>query len=222
MGGRVNVTIRLDEQTVYSAARWTNSMPFWVRDMKFIRGERAHLQEYANVKPGFGPAPNCPDGYGLVVFDLVHKRLLSMQCYTGFVQIVPSRHEPDEDERKNWNELLAEKRLKLLTYIRGLDDTRTETEAEEPLEGTYDEVFGKIEDLRKDLLRREDNGEIKYGHHTLILDIAPWVIEDFEEDPEGAEAMKARMIDLGFVFSEEDKAGWDAWIKNKNEMEIIR
>lgn len=43
---------------------------------------------------------------------------------------------------------------------------------------------------------------------TAELDLAPFTFEEFNESPEGFDALRARVLELGFTLSAEEEAGW--------------
>ena len=59
--------------------------------------------------------------------------------------------------------------------------------------------------------------ESPFIHGDAVLDLAPFSIEDFPETPRGYEAMRERILELGFTLSAEEHAAWDARIERMRE-----
>ncbi len=105
MGGTVAVTIRKTDGREHRMARWTNVLPWFVENQKFLGKDTTHIQNYIamwedmrqdwidnhetgnfrhNMTSCYGDHPYlAPAGYGLVVLDQQSAVILSMQGYTG-------------------------------------------------------------------------------------------------------------------------------------------
>ena len=110
MGGSIAVTLREPDGTEHRMVRWTNSLPWFVKNMKFVNKEKSHIDEYMkqynqmmadwkanketknfvyNMTEVYAPFPGtlAPAGYGLVVIDMKKNIILSMQMYCQFIDI---------------------------------------------------------------------------------------------------------------------------------------
>lgn len=172
-----------------------------------------------------------PEGYGLIVLDQVEKKILEMQGYTSFGTHNIASISLDMD----WNifEEIREGRASLVEYIESLRESQPENRAV----GFYDlckagKVSGRdqynrttgefeIVDLRGASV--EDVFSIivadKPTVDRFILDLSPYTVERFEEDSEGAIQMRKRVLELGFVLSDEEEKFWQEWIDDELEQE---
>lgn len=50
-------------------------------------------------------------------------------------------------------------------------------------------------------------------------DLAPFTLEEFDEDADGYEALRARILELGFMLDNEEEAAWSARISEQRERE---
>lgn len=110
MGGSIAVTLREPDGTEHRMIRWTNSLPWFVKNMRFVNKEQAHINHYMKkynemqkdwekhrddenfefpMTDVYAPYPGglAPAGYGLVVIDMVNNVILTMQNYCQFYDI---------------------------------------------------------------------------------------------------------------------------------------
>jgi len=89
MGGSVKVVIRFKDGKVKCQTRHTNALPYWFnQNYDFIIEPEKVCKEYIskNKESGYyvSGATNSPDGYGIVVIDLLKNEIISCQGYTEF------------------------------------------------------------------------------------------------------------------------------------------
>ena len=85
MGGSIRVVHRIggviDKQT-----RWTNSLPGYVQNAKFINGDPEYVKEY-QTRPSEWRGEQeflAPNGYGLDFYDFDKKTIHTVQGYTSY------------------------------------------------------------------------------------------------------------------------------------------
>jgi hypothetical protein len=85
MGGIVSVTIRRSDGKEYRKQRWTNHMPYYISNVKMLREDADHINEYVSydnyTEKDYGLAPV---EYGIVIVDFVTKQIVTKQQYTAF------------------------------------------------------------------------------------------------------------------------------------------
>lgn len=110
MGGALAITLREPDGTEHRMIRWTNSLPWFVKNMRFVNKEQAHINNYMKqyndmqndwekhkddkkfkfpMTEVYTPYPGglAPAGYGLVVIDMANNVILTMQNYCQFYEL---------------------------------------------------------------------------------------------------------------------------------------
>lgn len=228
MGGTIRVILREEDGTTHKMNRWTNSLPGFVNTLGFINKDKGHLNDYMeayldmkkdweknhesgnfelNMTDCYFPESEYigPDDYGLVLFDQVNNKILSLQGYTQLGRVyagaLVSLFKEDKglvgvrggaidaDDEKEALELYHAGKLK--TYQKWNRDTYEH------------EILEFTEDLIKEELQDRDNN-LNY----VLIDLSPWELIDFDENLEGIRALKEAVKELGFELTEEDEKGW--------------
>ena len=57
------------------------------------------------------------------------------------------------------------------------------------------------------------------GMDRYVLDLSPYTVEQFSENSDGAIKMRQRILELGFVLSDEEEKIWQEWINDELEQE---
>ncbi len=225
MGGSVAVTLREPSGQEHRMCRWTNSLPWFVNNVKLLRKDSNHLKRYLETwkfmrddylkhkKDGkfeqgmsdvYGPHPFlAPHDYGLVVVDMQKDIILSNQDYTGFgtTHLFGSDIEDfdlsdDEPKAVRVKEFLESGKIKGAEFYNRKSKQISRLPVPQSLDG-----------LREQL--KVNEGEVKY-----ILDMAPFRVFEYRaHDPEQAVEMRKKIRDLGFIISDEENKLWDGWIK---------
>ena len=103
MGGSLAVTLILENGNMHKMERWTNTLPDFVNNLKFIQKDSKHVQNYLEAwflmksdwelngpdgpfeqkmtKVYFPYFEMAPSGYGLVVIDMMKNKIYSQQSY---------------------------------------------------------------------------------------------------------------------------------------------
>lgn len=198
MGGNLAVTLITEEGTTYKMDRWTNTFPNFVNNMKLVRKEKEHVQNYLEAwlemkedweKNGpkgpfefemtnmyFPHAGMAPSQYGLVVIDMQKNKIYSHQGYSspGRTQRFANGHF-DEEDQKNLDEFEKENRVSVLY------------------------------DLGKDI-------------QVVSLDLSPFEVTIFKETKE--EALRCmELLDTEYGLSKEEKETWKEFIEDHYEDE---
>ncbi len=239
MGGTVAVTLRDVDGTEYRMNRWTNSMSWGICNAKMFVKDRDHINAYlkqwlelksdweANHYGGnfkyemtdyYFPNPGLvPDGYGLVVVDLMNDTILDMQGYTSFdnigaasVSLSLSGNILGEDEDDN--EVTRLKDLWDLGLIKGWDTTETFEAGREfdPIPYTFDEVIKMLGDFKSQLFTTN-----RVFH--FLIDV-PFTYKKYEEyNPQALRDMRHDVQALGFKLTDEELKYWEEHIKEAEE-----
>jgi hypothetical protein len=107
MGGSITVIIREEDGKIHKMCRWTNSLPYFTKDLNFINKDKKHLKDYLKVfysmendykrvqKKGGNyrfQMTDCyipysgyiaPIEYGLVLIDYQTEQIISCQGYSS-------------------------------------------------------------------------------------------------------------------------------------------
>ncbi len=207
MGGSINVTIRKEDETVYNMSKWTNDLPWFCQNVKFYEINNKHIQNYIDkTQPNEFTSLN-PDGYGLVVFDFNTKTILSNQNYINFdvISISSLRIETFDSENtlplydeysttNNVKKLLDKKIIKTYNSCSSLDNNITINKI-----SSWNEVVTLI------------NGDIS---QWIEFNLTPpnWTLLEFDDDHDGFNKMKNKIIELGFKLNNEEIKLWDEFL----------
>lgn len=84
MGGLIAVTIKQEDGTVHNMERWTNPLPYFLKDLRILEEDEEYIQEYINQEHEGKWEYTAPMGYGLVVLDLQSKAIFDCNGYSSF------------------------------------------------------------------------------------------------------------------------------------------
>lgn len=240
MGGNVAVTIREENGKEHRMCRWTNTLPWFINNIKLLNKDQIHLQKYLetwynmredyekhkekenfeqNMTPVYAPYPFlAPQDYGLVIIDMQKNHILSYQDYTiiGEIDAVQVRLDMDSIGRGGkTREMLAfysEGNMLLLSAVR-----LRELYKDGRINGAIDYLKNERFDISRKSLDEiarlvESNINIAFE-----IDMSPYqVIRYKEHDTEEAQKMRADIKNLGFNLSSEEESIWDEWIVQSN------
>lgn len=244
MGGSISMTIRMPNGTVHKMLRWTNILPWALTNLSLINKDPAHLtaimeswlemrDDYEQNKSTgqfklnmtdvyFPDSGLAPDGYGLVVVDLVKNVILTSQGYT-WIGGIYWRHTFKEfweglvnlcEPVKELNVFLAT--TKPIDYDDALVFAALAQAGRVKKFSKYD---SKLKEFSDTLLEGVSLAELmtseKFSHgRGFTIDMSPLIVENFEETSAGFTHLKKRILDLGFEISAEEEETWSEWIKN--------
>ena len=236
MGGNVAVTLREPDGTEHRMNRWTNTMSWFVNNMKFVNKEPDHIKAYLDrwnemrtdweLNKGTGkfefPMTDCyapypflaPDGYGLVVLDMKENVILSCQGYCKFGAIYVATIALDIHPSTIHDPADLEDERESVIAKRFFDADRAVVQKfiKKPLQ------HGKLvdTDIGYDELLEiiKKHGKEFYGCQHVRLDLDPFVVREYDENT-GWDAMRADIEKLGFVITPEEDKQWKEWIEER-------
>lgn len=231
MGGSVGLTIREPDGTEHRMTRWTNILPWVLTDLGLLEDDPKHVQEVlaqwrvmradyeahvAEYDPKgrypfehpmtevYAPYPFlAPREYGLVVVDMQSKVILSSQGYTipGEIHSFAFSGENTESPDSNFQRF---KRLFDAGRIRTIRYHHDPDRRQEPVPWrSAEEALAAFQALDRD----SDLRGFAYQ-----VDMHPYVVEHILNlDAEKSQAMRERILQLGFTLSAEEEAVWTKW-----------
>lgn len=227
MGGSVGVTIRLPDSVEHRMCRWTNVLPWALTNLRFIQEDPAHLAEYLeqwlsmkadweenratgkfrhNMTDVYAPyARLAPCEYGLVVVDMVNKVIVHSQEYTSIGTISPATmagEDPDDDD-STFNRLKALMEAGRASTFLGYKRSAPR----HPVPSPWPTAEAVLENL--------EEGDRSCLDGAFVIDMSPYKVERFPRNPEGMMALRQRVLDLGFVLTEEEEAEWRDWVRTE-------
>ena len=241
MGGSVAVTLREPNGTEHRMSRWTNALPWFVNNMKFVTKDPLHIKDYMarwnemradwekNKDTGkfefpmttsYAPHTDlAPDGYGLVVLDMMKNEILTCQGYCKFGVIHTVSIALDSNQSTIRDSLDREEDREHVIAKKFFDDGRATVQkfVKAPLQKRgrlidTDIGYDKLMEMVK------EHGEEYYKHPDIKLDFSPFKIKEYREDT-GWLKMRTDIEKLGFKITDEEDKMWNEWIKEKKEME---
>jgi hypothetical protein len=222
MGGAVAVTVRFSEKEQYRMDWGTRGINLF-KHPGFLMQDPEHLDACRArwVNPEFAGSLS-PSGYGLVVVDLVTKRIISFQNFTSVdtVHLVMSAQDPELAEEVK---TLAENGFisQVVAWRReeGGDLTRLVV----PL-SDYGQIPGEAVVKAQELFdanfaKWEESGVGEVIPHELMVDTKFAVLSANASPREVDWPMVRRTLvdEMGFVLTESENKEWEQWIKDTTE-----
>ena len=254
MGGTVAITLRTPDNKVYKMSRWTNIMPHFINNARLFLKQQGHIDDFLyqynlmkedweknklsgnfdfNMTDVYFPSSGlAPEGYGLVVVDMVNDIILSSQGYCSFerLHLFEVKNLIDRFLHNNKNVSTDEA---IDYFLNKKEDSEEGPNVLQVIKELYDNNFiiniseralrGKVKHL--DLMKFKDfKSLIKYVLKGSILEkelnIKGFDVENFEEyNKEDGLKMKNRIKELGFELDEKDLKQWDDFFKEIDEAE---
>ena len=239
MGGSLAVTLREPDGTEHRTYRSTNTLPWFITNMRFVNKDPEHVKEYlktwyerradyeAHKEDGkfklpmsdfYAPYPFlAPISYGLVVLDMTSNNVLHYQGYTNFERIYAAgilydmKKASKVEDPIGMNAFYTDPGHCEATRLREFFD------AERIICGLDHEKGVSIVTGDQSL-----DGLVKLvklkPHIEFAIDMSPFRFVKYgAQDPDEAQRMREKIRELGFVLSDEENKIWDEWIKKKRE-----
>lgn len=211
MGGSIKVTVRFSEDHIESQMRWTNSLPYHFRTPKLITEPVQHWRDYLDKPSEYredGENVVVPDGYGLVVIDLVTMTIAHSNGYSGFTSRSAFMDMFDDEDREDLRWFIDNKlaNLKLIDIDRRQNSRTTNIV---PITN-----MDEIEPLTRARRRLEDVDPNFGRWDSIEYNITPWTMKRFDEDMRGGLELKAWLVENGFKL---DEGVWRKWEASERE-----
>ncbi len=203
--------------------RWTNGIPYFFNNLKFIEENKRHLsmylrtwrdmvEDYTSGRNALSMAevyvPEAgliPSSYGLIVADYKTHTILDGNCYStiGIIHSIKAwtakKDREDKVDQRGYNDY---------RLIKDFFDKKRIKEAyvmprhrKTPLDLatlTFDKFAGTIDD-----------------YHEIVLDMSPWTLKRFDRrNAESMIKMREEILALGFELTNGEKAAWTRYIKD--------
>ena len=226
MGGSIQTSFRLENGTIITDSRWTNPLPTFARDVRFIEGDHEYFKEFATRESSYrGKFFLAPEQYGLVVFDFMTKTILIYAIdYIIYDRTVPSSIYWDcqnNETANSWEKLVQQGRVKIQVheYKRGSYHTNPLSTKEIPFARDIN-LFPNIGEQFRSFCRIEDYN-VGTNDHCLYVEVkidnSPWTIIRYDETGpnarEHASQMQAKLKELGWEMTDNDQSKWEEWFK---------
>lgn len=234
MGGTVGFTIRTADNREHRMLRWTNTLPAFFHNVRFINGDQRHIDDYlkrwydmvdaykmgdtSKVPMADVYVPDAglyPCEYGLVLVDFPSHTILNMQMYAHLNVIDGSGVS-----------------LALMDYER--DESHPFYKLTPKDTGNFDRYKALFEERKVSQVRRSYGEEWKpaesitiqeFGQYDrdgrayldALLDMSPWNIVNYEDSEGGVIDMMKKVIELGFVLTPYEEKQWNGFTKRNDE-----
>jgi hypothetical protein len=244
MGGSLAVTIREPSGREHRMCRWTNPTPYFVNSPKLCGKDQGHLsgylKEWHNMVKDYKrpksrrkfPMTECyaphpylaPCEYGLLVIDMQKDVILHSQGYTSYggQDVVGLQLELMELEQRKGGDVFthvgATEPDSKLASLRGFA-----AEGRVRRIAAYSHATGGFVEVKPlggvpfDEIVKFVGGLDRSRHFRIEYDMKPFGVERFEENGPGLEALRKRVLELGFELSKKEHGIWDEFIKGRDE-----
>lgn len=194
MGGSVTVVIRRPDGTMHVMLRWTNPLPYFVANMKFINEEKAFIDDYVecwkNKKIDEGKPPEndgfVPEDYGIVVIDMINKLIVSKQEYTSFNITSFSNSFSKEDKENDYARIRGFVEGNRIIEYWNFGETRT---------------MESFNGDTKALMKAIENDELA---GIFTVDLRPYKLLKYET----FKGTKEKLDEIGFKFTGKEEEAW--------------
>lgn len=251
MGGSVGLTIREPNGKEHRMCRWTNILPWAITNIRLVNKDVKHIEKildpWYDMREDYMQhkkdgkfrnemtkvyAPHhylAPQGYGLVVVDMVNNKILDHQGYIsisnidiisvasdmssvspGLHKIMIGDKQPEKLGKKAF--YFPDDESRAVRFREFFEDGKI-MEARDSRNGNTILLNGKsLEDAIKVI-----EGDFE-RYLYFPVNMSPFEVIRYQEfDPEEAKKMKKDILDLGFRLSNEEEAMWDDWVKEGEE-----
>jgi hypothetical protein len=83
----------------------------------------------------------------------------------------------------------------------------------------FREKYGKGEEILRIMRKAHKAEHNPFGRVIAWLDLDPFTLETFDDSPDGYEALRRRVLELGFTLTDAENEAWDKHIDRIREME---
>lgn len=214
MGGSIGFTVRLPNGTEHRMTRWTNPIPDFIHNMKFINKDLRHFEEYQTqwngmredwlkhtkrcnkknhinckfnylMTPVYAPYPYlAPTEYGLIVVDMMNNVIISCQGYSKIGQM----YLMSQTEGNKW-----ERAQKFLD------------------EGRVLSIYKDFKPIRKPVISLNKLKKRKLNLYTVNINLSPFRVIEVPE--KNYTLLKKEVLKQGFKLTDEEEKIWAEEIK---------
>lgn len=245
MGGSIGVTIREEDGTEHRMCRWTNSLPGFIHNLKFINKDKDYLKDYLKV------------WYDMREDYLENKDNKDLKFKSEPLEIIDGRSIGGGKPQKfrfNMTEVYAsDPYLAPMGYGLVVIDMQNNVifhcqgycgigKTHMPIGMTsFDEfkefeelvnsgritkildMFNKEKEIKQVKLQLKD-GEVtdmlrpsERYYYNFYLNMSPFKVRKFDETPKGIKELKKEVLNLGFKLTKEEDEMWEEYIKEQEE-----
>ncbi len=239
MGGEVRIVYREENGTVHTRTRHTNPMGRFLKSHRIAERDHDWMMhyfspqfalDYSYSKADTDPVPCAPHHYGIVVVDFRANQFMSAQDYTSLDRIAPAeatgefyRPEHREEAIQNFTDMpdgrlrIREKVFRTFqqntTHSVTLGDLLTREEAAVEAKN----MMRRYREQHNPFRERVDTSvtpEIYYDTNFHIeFDPLDTSLLNNDDDSTTLLLIKNRMLETGFVFTDDEHMIWDKGIK---------
>lgn len=254
MGGYVALTIREENGNEHRTSTWTNGLSYLLNNIRFVNNASTHLQEeyleewhkaredYQKKSKGkrarkaskmflLGDTPDyaahhflAPREYGLVVVDLMTKRIIHSQGYTsiGYVSSVLIKGDLEELAREKLG--VEERGKELFPLLPALLSGDPKYDCVRFREFFDARRVTALEDVVKQKTIPLQDKPIEYALRQIVtskynlrvlLNLEPFTVTRYaDRNIRETRKMRQELQKLGFQLSEQEQQLWEEWIKD--------
>lgn len=221
MGGSIRVIVREENGKIHKMVRWTNQLPYFVKNKKFFDADKDYISEYVNRLDGYRVDDNimAPECYGIAVFDFTKKKIFNMQGYCSFSDIADSELYLSRDMQESDDIFNSYKKAKEM-FDSGYLKFQQVSYNKKDYKNTYE--IHDIEPISIDDFINYNFDEKDYIVTRIILSIdydkLGWeLIDEGGENEHSLFKIYLDMYNNGFEFSYKDNEVWEQEMAEKEE-----
>lgn len=239
MGGTVTVVLREPNGKTHVQCRWTNALPWFVNNIRFVEKSSEHVAGYLKNQNDVDKKDNdilAPQDYGIVVLDQMRDRILTYQGYCSFGNIDTMRIAGDLD-------ICVDKKIQVPAELGTISTKYVSVPLKMDVFKLTDDELHAVrfrefyEKSRIAYAKNERTGEIKETKglsldelakfaeqdrtfdFTFVLDMSPFEIVQYHQgwshDNDQLSLIKADIKRFGFKYSKKDEKAWKEFMEEK-------
>ncbi len=245
MGGQIRVIIREEDGTVHKHSRWTNSLPCFVKNPKFLSEDKEYIKMYIEGYKTSGYksdveflSPNTE--YGMVILDFKDKWVASMNGYCSFDNyelaglLLDARNVVDNDGQIDKNKAAEVLKAEyndfhsghelynsgLLSFVKEqYYSDRTKSVVEVPIKEFNEKEIKKLYNKRHSKISKlfKSNKSVEFERIIGLINYEKigWSLSEYSETIEGNLSFLKDVLSHSFSLTTDDINDWQEYLNER-------
>lgn len=231
MGGSIGVTIREEDGTEHRMCRWTNSLPGFIHNLKFINKDKDYLKEYLKMWEKMRKD-------WIENKDNKDKKFFSEPVEIGSIKVgggIPQEFRYNMTSAyapypflapMDYGLVVIDIKNDIILHSQGYCSIGSFITSRASFNKEDVKIISEL-NKNKRILKVTDDDDKKVKEivinpkqtyfYNIKVDLSPFKVKKFEKSPKGTKELKREIIKLGFKITEEEEKMWEEYIKNQED-----